>query len=448
MAKSRGEFSSTFGFVMAAAGSAIGLGNIWGFPTQTAENGGAAFVLVYLVLAFFIGYPLLMAEFVIGRHAHSNPVGAYRSIAGGRAFVPAGYFGIIVAGLILSFYSILAGWMVAYAIEPFLLLVGADSLAGWVVDESNLGRNILFTTIFYLMTIGIITGGVKSGIEKWSSRLMPTLIFMMILLTIYVLTLDGASEGLEIYLFPDFNKITDPDLILSALGQSFFSLSLGVGTMLVYGSYVGDREKLVNLGVYVTLADIGIAFLAGLLIIPAMYVAANAGTEIFDAEGNLISGPTLVFQILPELFNSMGPVGIPAALIFFVLMSIAALTSSISMLEVPVSYAVDTRDWQRKTSTWLIGGLFWIISIVLVINFDTLFGFVVSFTTQYSQPLLGLVICIFIGWVMNRDTILRELQKGSPNVGNSIFMIVWPIFVRVISPLLIALVFLQSLDVF
>ena len=448
MAKSRGEFSSTFGFVMAAAGSAIGLGNIWGFPTQTAENGGAAFVLVYLVLAFFIGYPLLMAEFVIGRHAHSNPVGAYRSIAGGRAFVPAGYFGIIVAGLILSFYSILAGWMVAYAIEPFLLLVGADSLAVWVVDESNLGRNILFTTIFYLMTIGIITGGVKSGIEKWSSRLMPTLIFMMILLTIYVLTLDGASEGLEIYLFPDFNKITDPDLILSALGQSFFSLSLGVGTMLVYGSYVGDREKLVNLGVYVTLADIGIAFLAGLLIIPAMYVAANAGTEIFDAEGNLISGPTLVFQILPELFNSMGPVGIPAALIFFVLMSIAALTSSISMLEVPVSYAVDTRDWQRKTSTWLIGGLFWIISIVLVINFDTLFGFVVSFTTQYSQPLLGLVICIFIGWVMNRDTILRELQKGSPNVGNSIFMIVWPIFVRVISPLLIALVFLQSLDVF
>lgn len=448
MAKPRGEFSSTFGFVMAAAGSAIGLGNIWGFPTQTAENGGAAFVLVYLVLAFFIGYPLLMAEFVIGRHAHSNPVGAYRSIAGGRAFVPAGYFGIIVAGLILSFYSILAGWMVAYAVEPFLLLVGADSLAGWVVDESNLGRNILFTTIFYLMTIGIITGGVKSGIEKWSSRLMPTLIFMMILLTIYVLTLDGASEGLEIYLFPDFNKITDPDLILSALGQSFFSLSLGVGTMLVYGSYVGDREKLVNLGVYVTMADIGIAFLAGLLIIPAMYVAANAGTEIFDAEGNLISGPTLVFQILPELFNSMGPVGIPAALIFFVLMSIAALTSSISMLEVPVSYAVDTRDWQRKTSTWLIGGLFWIISIVLVINFDTLFGFVVSFTTQYSQPLLGLVICIFIGWVMNRDTILRELQKGSPNVGNSIFMIVWPIFVRVISPLLIALVFLQSLDVF
>ena len=448
MAKSRGEFSSTFGFVMAAAGSAIGLGNIWGFPTQTAQNGGAAFVLVYLVLAFFIGYPLLMAEFVIGRHARSNPVGAYRSMAGGKTFVPAGYFGIIVAGLILSFYSILAGWMVAYAVEPFFKLIGADHLAAWVVDQSNITRNILFTSLFYLLTIGIIIGGVKSGIEKWSSRLMPTLIFMMILLTIYVLTLDGASDGLEVYLLPDFNKITDPQLILSALGQSFFSLSLGVGTMLVYGSYIANKENLVYLGVFVTLADIAIAFLAGLLIIPAMYVAANAGTEIFDPAGNLISGPTLVFQVLPELFNSMGPVGIPVALVFFVLMSIAALTSSISMLEVPVSYAVDTRNLQRQRSTWVIGGVFWIISIILVANFETLFGMVVSFTTQYSQPLLGLIICIFIGWVMNRNSILEELKKGSPTVADSIFMKVWPVFVKVISPLLIILVFLQSLNVF
>lgn len=448
MATSRGEFSSSFGFIMAAAGSAIGLGNIWGFPTQTAQNGGAAFVLVYLVLAFFIGYPLLMAEFIIGRHSKSNPVGAYRSIPGGKPFIPVGYFGIIVAGLILSFYSILAGWMVAYAVEPFFILIGADGLAAWVIDQSNITRNVLFTSIFYLLTIGIIIGGVKSGIEKWSSRLMPTLIFMMVLLTIYVLTLSGASEGLRVYLLPDFNKITDPQLILSALGQSFFSLSLGVGTMLVYGSYIANKESLVNLGVFVTLADIAIAFLAGLLIIPAMYVAADAGTEIFDADGNLITGPTLVFQVLPQLFTSMGAVGIPAALVFFVLMSIAALTSSISMLEVPVSYAVDTRNLQRKRSTWVIGGFFWMISIILVINFDTLFGFVVSFTTQYSQPLLGLIICIFIGWVMNRNSVLEELKKGNPKIANSIFMKVWPIFVMIVSPLLIVLVFLQSLNIF
>ena len=448
MATSRGEFSSSFGFIMAAAGSAIGLGNIWGFPTQTAQNGGAAFVLVYLALAFVIGYPLLMAEFIIGRHSRSNPVGAYRSIAGGKPFVPVGYFGIIVAGLILSFYSILAGWMVAYAVELFLKLIGASDLAAWTVDQSNLGRNILFTSVFYLLTIGIIIGGVKSGIEKWSSRLMPTLIFMMVLLTIYVLTLNGASDGLKVYLLPDFNKITDAQLILSALGQSFFSLSLGVGTMLVYGSYIANKENLVKLGVFVTLADIAIAFLAGLLIIPAMYVAANTGTEIFDEGGNLISGPTLVFQILPELFNSMGSIGVPAALVFFILMSIAALTSSISMLEVPVSYAVDTRNLQRKGSTWVIGGFFWAISIILVIYFDELFGLVVSFTTQYSQPLLGLVICIFIGWVMNRNSVLEELKKGNPEVADSLFMKVWPFFVRIVSPLLIVLVFLQSLNIF
>ncbi|MDN5216429.1 sodium-dependent transporter [Fulvivirgaceae bacterium BMA12] len=448
MATSRGEFSSSFGFIMAAAGSAIGLGNIWGFPTQTAQNGGAAFVLVYLVLAFVIGYPLLMAEFIIGRHSRSNPVGAYRAISGGKPFVPVGYFGIIVAGLILSFYSILAGWMVAYAVEPFFKLIGADDMAAWTVNQGNLSRNILFTSIFYLLTIGIIIGGVKSGIEKWSSRLMPTLIFMMILLTIYVLTLSGASDGLKVYLLPDFNKITDAQLILSALGQSFFSLSLGVGTMLVYGSYIANKENLVKLGVFVTLADIAIAFLAGLLIIPAMYVAANTGTEIFDEGGNLISGPTLVFQILPELFNSMGAIGVPAALVFFILMSIAALTSSISMLEVPVSYAVDTRNLQRKASTWVIGGFFWAISIILVIYFDKLFGLVVSFTTQYSQPLLGLVICIFIGWVMNRNSVLEELKKGNPEVANSLFMKVWPFFVRIVSPLLIVIVFLQSLNVF
>ncbi len=445
MASSRGEFSSSLGFIMAAAGSAIGLGNIWGFPAQTAQNGGAAFVLVYLILAFVIGYPVLMAEFIIGRHSRSNPVGAYSKIKGGTSFIPAGYFGILVAGLILSFYSIVAGWMVAYAIEPILTIIGANELAEWTVNQGSTSRNIFFTTLFYILTISIITGGVKSGIEKWSSRLMPTLIVMIIVLTGYVLSLDGAGDGLKVYIFPDFSKITDPNLILSALGQSFFSLSLGVGTMLVYGSYISNKENLVKLGVFVTLADIGIAFLAGLLIIPAMYVAAKSGTQIFDDSGNLIAEGDLVFKVLPELFNSMGNVGIPAAFVFFLLMSIAALTSSISMLEVPVSFAVDTKNKNRKTSTWLIGGIFWAISIVLVFYFNELFGLVVSLTTQYSQPLLGLIICIFIGYAMNRNTILEELKKGNPEVENSFFMKIWPFFIRIVCPILIIVVFLQSI---
>ncbi len=444
MASSRGEFSSSIGFIMAAAGSAIGLGNIWGFPAQTAQNGGAAFVLVYLILAFVIGYPVLMAEFIIGRHSRSNPVGAYSKIKGGKSFIPAGYFGILVAGLILSFYSIVAGWMVAYAVDPVLRIIGADDLAAWTIDQGSTSRNIFFTSLFYLLTISIITGGVKSGIEKWSSRLMPTLIVMIVVLTGYVLTLDGAGEGLKVYVLPDFSKITDPNLILSALGQSFFSLSLGVGTMLVYGSYISNKENLVKLGVFVTLADIGIAFLAGLLIIPAMYVAAESGTQIFDDNGNLIAEGDLVFRVLPELFSSMGTVGIPAGFVFFLLMSIAALTSSISMLEVPVSFAVDTKNKNRKTSTWIIGGVFWAISILLVFYFNELFGLVVSLTTQYSQPLLGLVICIFIGWSMNRNTVLEELKKGNPEVADSLFMKIWPFFIRIVCPILIIVVFLQS----
>ncbi len=444
MASNRGEFSSSLGFIMAAAGSAIGLGNIWGFPAQTAQNGGAAFVLVYLVLAFIIGYPLLMAEFIIGRHSRSNPVGAYSSIKGGKPFIPAGYYGIFIVGIIMSFYLIIAGWMVAYTVEPVFKFIGMEEAATWVTTD-GLIRNILFTTIFYLMTIGIITGGVKAGIEKWSTRLMPALLVMMLLLIVYVLTLEGASEGLKAYLLPDFSKITDPNLIFSALGQSFFSLSLGVGTMLVYGSYIADKENLVKLGVFVTLADIGIAFFAGLLIIPAMYVAAHNGTVIYDDHGVLISGPNLIFQVLPELFNSMETWGVLVSFVFFLLMVIAAITSSISMLEVPVSFAVDNKNMGRTKSTWLIGGFFWLVSIVIIFNFEALFGNVVTFTTEYSQPLLGLVICIFIGWVMNRNSVLEELKKGNPDIENSFFMKVWPFFVRFIAPILIFAVFIYPL---
>ncbi|MDN5200589.1 sodium-dependent transporter [Fulvivirgaceae bacterium BMA10] len=443
MASNRGEFSSSLGFIMAAAGSAIGLGNIWGFPTQTAQNGGAAFVLMYLILAFLVGYPLLMAEFVIGRHTRSNPVGAYQKMKGGKNFVPAGFIGILTSSLILSFYSIIAGTMMAHFVEPIFRLLGANAIADWCISNDPI-RNITFTTIFFLLTISIITGGVKSGIEKWSSRLMPALLVMLIMLTIYVLTLNGAGEGVKIYLLPDFKKAFTGELLLGALGQSFFSLSLGVGTMLVYGSYISNKENLPRLGILVTLADVGIAFLAGLMIIPAIYVAANAGTQIFDEGGNLISGPNLVFQVLPEVFKIMGGLGIPAAIIFFLLMSVAALTSSISMLEVPVAYMVDAGKASRKTATWVIGGIFWIVGLIIAFGGDAILNMVVSLTTQYSQPLLGLVICVFIGWVAHRNTIIEEIKKGSPDIENTFFMKTWPFFVKFISPLLILIVFLKQ----
>ena len=280
MAASRGAFSSRFGFIMAAAGSAVGLGNIWGFPTQTASNGGAAFVLVYLVLAFCLAYPAFMAELLIGRYGQANAVTSLQKISRTLfhkrfAFV-VGFGGIICASLILSFYGILAGWMMSYAVEPFARILGMDSAADWVVTQS-LQRNLMFCALFMFLTIFIIRRGVEEGIEKWSKRLMPLLIFLLLGLISYVMTLEGAREGVNAYLNPDISRVLEPDLLISALGQAFFSLSLGTSVMVIYGSYISKKENLVTLGAQVTLIDVSIAFLAGLLIIPAMYVAQAQG---------------------------------------------------------------------------------------------------------------------------------------------------------------------------
>lgn len=448
MSAARGEFSSRIGFIMAAAGSAVGLGNIWGFPTQTASNGGAAFLLVYLVLAFCLAYPALMAELVIGRYAKANSVTALRKVAGGGPLAAlgalTGYTGILTASLILSFYAIVAGWMLAYAVAPLTDFAGAYGVTEWVTAFS-LERNLAFTGLFMLLTIAIILGGVSDGIERWCVRLMPSMLLLLALLIVYVLFQDGAAAGVKAYLVPDFSRITDPKLIISAMGQAFFSMSLGVGTMLIYGSYVSDRENIVSLGRSVTLVDIGIAFTAGLLIIPAMYVADHSGVAIYDAAGKLIAEDTLIFTVLPALFETMGGAGAFVSFAFFVLMSIAALTSSISMLEVPVAYAVENHNIGRRTATFLVGGAIAVISGVLIVNFQALFGLVVAATTRYSQPLLGLMMCVFAGWVMHRNVLIREISKHDASAADGLFAKVWPVYVRFVCPTLILIVFLQSI---
>ena len=448
MASARGEFSSRFGFVMAAAGSAVGLGNIWGFPTQAASNGGAAFLVVYLIVAFTLAYPALMAELIIGRHAHANAVTALRQLSntGPQRVIggTTGVIGLIVASLILSFYAIVAGWMMAFCIASLATLAGADSLALWLTDFS-LERNILGMVAFMGLTVAIIARGVQDGIERWSSRLMPVLLLTLLLLVVYVLTLDGAMDGLRVYLLPDFGRALAPDLILKALGAAFFSLSLGVGTMLIYGSYLDDRQNLPLVGGLVTGVDIGIAVLAGFLVLPAMYVALHNGVEIFTAGGELISEDTLIFTVLPSLFASMGIAGVVVSLFFFFLMSIAALTSSISMLEVPVAYTVENHGVRRKQAALAIGACIGLASTIILLNFDTLFGLVVAVTTRYSQPLIGFVFCIYVGWIWHRDQLLQELRKGNPEVARGLFWKIWPWWVRVVCPLIILAIFAQSL---
>ncbi|MDO6444540.1 sodium-dependent transporter [Colwellia sp. 1_MG-2023] len=448
MAASRGEFSSRIGFIMAAAGSAVGLGNIWGFPTQTASNGGAAFVLVYLVLAFCLAYPAFMAELLIGRYGQANAVTSLqkmsRTLFHKRFAFLVGFGGVICAALILSFYGILAGWMISYAIEPVAKVIGSDATATWVISQS-LPRNIMFTAIFMFLTVFVIRRGVEDGIEKWSKRLMPLLITLLIILIGYVFTLDGATEGLNAYLNPDISRVLEPDLLISALGQAFFSLSLGTSVMVIYGSYISKTENLVTLGAQVTLIDVSIAFLAGLLIIPAMYVAQAQGVAIFAEDGSLISGSGLVFTVLPSLFETMGGMGLFVAFAFFILMSVAALTSSISMLEGPVSYVVERHNVERKKATTFIGILIFIMSVAIISNISVMLDFVATLATEYGQPIIAMLCCVFVGWIWHRSEILKELQEGNETVENGLFWKIWPWYTKFICPTAILIVFIHSL---
>lgn len=446
MNASRGEFSSRFGFLMAASGSAVGLGNIWGFPTNAASNGGAAFLFTYLIMAFALAYPALMAELIIGRHAKANSIEALQSISRGpktrMLAVFVGMLGILTVSAILSFYAIVSGWMMAFFLDPIARLTGATGLAGWLTTDSEL-RNSIFMVIFMALTILIIRAGVKDGIEKWASRLMPMLILILLLLIVYVLTLPGAMDGVRAYLVTDFSQIANPRLLVDAMGQAFFSLSLGVGTMLIYGSYISKQENLPVTGSLVALLDIGIAVIAGMLILPAMYVALANGVEIFNPDGSLVAGPALIVSVLPEMFGAMGAMGIFTSLAFFLLMTIASLTSSISMLEVPVAFAVERRNMSRGMAALLIGAVVTSISLVIVLNFDPLFDLVVNYATEVSQPLLGFFFCIFVAWIWRRDAVLKEIAQGAPDVESSLFWKIWPIYVKFICPMAILLVYLQ-----
>ncbi len=370
-------------------------------------------------------------------------VEALGKISGNFVGGATGLVGCVTVSLILAFYAIVGGWMLVYFADAAVSLFGLTSASEWLLTDS-VTRNVIFCFLFMALTAFIVVGGVKAGIEKWSVRLMPTLVLLIIALIVYVSFQPGAIEGWSAYLVPDFSRVLDPDLLINAMGQAFFSMSLGVGTMLVYGSYLSKKENLPSIGASVALVDIGVAVIAGMLIIPAMYVALNNGVEIFTPDGALIQGDTLIFKVLPALFDTIGGVGIFVAFTFFALMAIAAVTSSISMLEVPVAYMVESKGLVRKKAVLLMASIIFGLSCIIIVNFSTLFGFVIALTTEYSQPLLGLVLCIFAGWIWKRDAILAELKEGDENAEHSVFWKIWPWYVRFVCPVIIALMFYRS----
>ena len=432
---------------MAAAGSAVGVGNIWGFPTQAATHGGGAFLLVYLVLILILGYPMLVAELMIGRHGQTNPADAMAKIGRGKLSSKIGkaigFMSIITATLICTFYTILSGWFVSFAMAPIAEMFGFSGISNWLM-EFSLSRNLVFTTLFILMVVLVIRQGVQQGIELWSKRLMPLLLLILVMGVIYILTQPGAMTGLEALLVPDFSRVWEPDVLIGALGQTFFSLTIGTGAMMVYGAYLSKKEDLGKLTAYVTLTDTCVAFLAALMIIPAMYVAQHNGVQIFAEDGSLLNSDTLVFTVLPALFETLGGnLQYLLAFIFFILMTIAGLTSAISIVEVPTSYLMEKKSISRNKATYLIGALVVVLSLTVVLNFEQLFSFMITLTTERAQPLIALGIAIYLGWVWQRNGLLKDIQAQEGVNSNSLFWRIWPLYVKYICPALITLIIIQ-----
>lgn len=442
--ETRGSWNSKIGFIFAAAGSAVGLGNIWAFPAKAADNGGAIFLIVYLLCCLIIGFPVMVAELTLGRHTKKNPVGAFKSLS--KHFFPPliGFWGVLCGVMILSFYLVVAGWTAGYVMEEIMFFAGQSEWAAWFGDLSNGPKNAIFSVLFMLATVLIITGGVSGGIEKATKLMMPALLVILVVMIGYVVTLPGAMEGVKTYLRPDFSQLTGT-VIFSALGQSFFSLSLGMGCLITYGSYMSKKQNMVESAMYVTLTDFSVAFLAGFLVIPAMFVAQANGITIFNADGNLVAGGQLVFQVLPAMFHSMeSTAGVIAGVMFFVLLGLAALTSTISLLEVPVAYVVDEHGVSRKKAAWGVGAL--ILSLSLIISFNI--GLIDVLSTSFNDvglPIGGFMICVFLGYVWTTQKALIELGEGYPGLETSWFKPVWVVFIKYICPLLIGSVFVTTI---
>jgi NSS family neurotransmitter:Na+ symporter len=440
----RGAWTSRFGFILAAAGSAIGLGNIWRFPYITGMQGGAAFVVVYIACVFAIGVPVLIAELTLGRHTSLNPVGAIRAVSKSRFWPLVGYLGVATGVGILSYYAVIAGWTIGYI---FRTIAHSTSSFGTFVSDPMV--EIGYFALFLLLTAGVVVGGVERGIERWSKILMPLLLVILVGLIVFAMTLEGASKGVEFYLKPDLSKISG-STILAALGQAFFSLSLGMGTMITYGSYISKRENLALSAGAVALSDTLIAVLAGLVIFPALFSVGQAPTQ----------GAGLVFNVLPKIFEMM-PGGTVVGVFFFVLLAIAALTSTVSLLEVPVAFLVDQKRWSRKKAVIIVSMIVFIVGLPSALSqgavpalssiawlggtdflgvMDFLFG-------NLSLSLGGLLLAILVGWVWGSHKATEELLLGA---GPSYAALApgWSFMLKFVCPLIIAAVLLNLTGVF
>lgn len=440
----REGFGSKFGIIAAAAGSAVGLGNIYRFPCELGENGGGAFLLMYLLIVLCLGVPVMLSELVIGRRTQKTTIGAFQSLKPKSGWPLIGYMGVFCAFIIMAFYSTVAGWTLEYIVKA----IGNDfhgkdleAIQQEFTTFHEMGwRNVFWQAIFIFLTGFVIFKGVTNGIEKYSKILMPLLLLILIVLAIRSLTLPDAKEGLVFLFKPDFSKITG-EVLISALGQVFFSLSMGMGVLITYGSYTKKDDNLVTTALSVTLSDTLVAVLAGLVIFPAAFSFGVKPTE----------GMGLVFGTLPMIFNQMAG-GYFFCIIFFVLLAVAALTSTISLLEVIVAYLVEELKMKRRVATVLaslacmVVGLFASLSLQSGSPFHigklSVFDSLDFVSAKILLPIGAFFIVIFLGWIMGKTAFFDEITNGGKlklSVKGVIFFII-----KYLAPVAIALIFISG----
>jgi len=442
----RGFWTSRWGFILATSGSAVGLGNIWKFPYIVGQNGGGAFVLIYLVCIFVIGTPIMLAEFTLGRKTNRNPVGAFEQLKPNSPWTGIGYMGVLAGFLILSFYGVVGGWTFAYVAKSLtgsVLAFPSPKEAGAFFGSfiGNTREVLFYHALFMGVCIAIVIRGVHGGIEKACDILMPMLVVILLLLMVRSLSLDGAMKGVAFYLAPDFSKIT-LNVILIALGQAFFSLSLGMGCMITYGSYLSEKENLTSSTVYVVMFDTLIALLVGMVIFPAVFAMGLEPTE----------GPGLVFSVLPTVFADM-PLGNSVAVIFFILLAIAAITSGISLLEVVVAYFIDQRGWDRKRAVLIVGFVIFAFGIPSGLSFGIManikvlgmnfFDHIDNIASNYLLPLGGMLTAIFVGWTWGTEYAHQEIEKHE-NIFGFPWAQCWEFLIRYITPVAVGIVFIAK----
>ncbi len=438
--KGHGKWSSSIGFILATSGAAIGLGNIQRFPYMTAEGGGAAFVFLYTLLVFALGIPLILVEFALGRFTQKNPVSAIEHIRPKSPWKIVGALGILTAFFILTYYCVIGGWSLGYIVKSLF------AIEGTIVDFTSNPINVLgYAALFLALTMMIVLKGIKKGIERYSKIFMPLLFILLLILVVRSLTLPGSFSGLKYYLTPDFSLIS-PRIFLLALGQTFFSLSIGEAVLVTYGSFTSKKENLPASAFYIAFFDLLVGLFSGLIIFPALFAFGE----------NPHQGVGLAFAILPKVFLQM-PFGSLFSALFFLLLAFAAITTSIALLEMPVTYLIDAKKWTRKKAVWWVGSLAFVLCIpsalahgaipalsnlpFTFLNLKSFYDWMDFIFGNLAMTLTGGLLALFVAWVWGAKKAAAELTTGCAQFTR--LQPTWIFLVKYLAPLLILLIFLS-----